>query len=108
MAIKTREIWYSGFHTSDPSAPAPRGVRVTEKNYLDVAVWVGGNTASSIEVSSAGDETDHKIKLYTDRGNRIRVARVGDVVAKLGKDKFIVYKEALFAEHAGFVGAKKK
>jgi hypothetical protein len=95
MAIKTRKINLGIVVGWDPNRPDPRGVRVTEKNYREVAEWIGGNTQDSVE-HNGDDLTNHKIKIFTDRGNRVRVARVGDVVVKYAKDSFGVIKEKDF------------
>lgn len=80
----------------DPSRPDPKGVKVTERNYDEVAKWVGGNTKALHKELGYGDLTDHRVKIFTDRGNRVRVARVGDVVVKYDTDKFGVVKEKDF------------
>lgn len=81
----------------DPSRPDPKGVKVTERNIDEVAKWVGGNTVSSALVDPrTNDVSNHKVKIFTDRGNRVRVAKVGDVVVKYDKDKFGVIKATDF------------
>lgn len=92
MAIKTRKIKLGIVVGWDPSRPDPRGVRVTEKNFIEVKYWIGGKT-EAIQLQKPNSEViDHKVKIFTDRGNRVRVARVGDVVYKIDKERFGVIK----------------
>lgn len=79
----------------DPNRPDPKGVKVTEKNIEGIADWVGGKTVARATTLN-GDVSGHNVKIHTDRGNRVRVARVGDVVVKYDTDKFGVIKEANF------------
>lgn len=97
MAIKTRKINLGIVVGWDPRRPDPRGVRVTEKNFEEIASWIGGKTkASAYKARVNADLSEHKVKIFTDRGNRVRVARVGDVVVKIDREKFGVIKEKDF------------
>ena len=95
-AIKTRKIKFGIVAGWDPTRPDPRGVRVTEKNYEALALWIGGNTSSQVLVNNKTKESEKKITILTDRGNRVRVARVGDVVMKINAEKFTVIKKDVF------------
>jgi len=100
MGIKSRVIRLGIVAGWNPSWPDPRGVRVTAKNCNDIALWVSGIAGSKTQVMSEpnkdGVADNHRVKIFTDRGNRIRVARVGDVVVKNGFQKFTVIKKADF------------
>lgn len=97
MAIKTRKIKLGIVVGWNPVWPDPRGVRVTEANYVELAKWVGGLTLPIVKKNpKTKDLTEHRIKIFTDRGNRVRVARVGDVVVKQGDGKYTVIKKKDF------------
>lgn len=90
MAIKTRKIISS---IADQNL---RGVRITVKNYCEVQEFIGGNTVAISSIDAEGISSDHRIKLFTDRGDRVRLAKVGDVIIKLDNGKFGVIKKDVF------------
>jgi hypothetical protein len=79
-----------------------RAVKVTERNYDDLAGWIGrnatnlkANPVAVVKLSATGDETDHRVKLHLS-GLGIRVARVGDYVAHVLEDDLTLTNGNLF------------
>jgi len=90
MAIKTRKLKGGDKYT--------RGVRVTEKNYVELTGWASKyakNATAVVHVAANGDESDHKIQLHIPHLG-IRVARVGDVLVLVEGEDLYVTKEADF------------
>lgn len=91
MAVKTKK-YRSKLYTNREV----RAIKVTEKNYVSVAEWCGGEAVqkvSKVPVEGNFDVSDHRVRVRTPRG--IRVARVGEFVFKdaapffwVGKDEF--------------------
>jgi len=88
MGFKTKK--YSSNQIGNGPLAEVRAVKVTEKNYRDVAEWVGGEAASSHDKKTK-DVFDHRVRVKTPKG--IRAARVGDFVYKAADDTFYVGKD---------------
>lgn len=85
MAIRTKRFISRGGNKV-------RAVKITEKNYHELAIWIGNNANNlkagpiAIEkVSARGDISEQRIKLHI-LGKGIRVPRVGDYVFHVLED----------------------
>ncbi len=74
-----------------------RAIKVTERNYLEIAKWCGGQNREDIKtVNGETDISNHRVAVKTPAG--LRVAKVGEFVFKpvdakdswyVGKDEFL-------------------
>jgi len=80
MAIRTKKYISKGGRVI-------KGVKVNEKNIVDVANWAAKvkSGVARVKISKSGDESNHRVAVGTPRG--IRVAHVGD---------FVVFDEETF------------
>lgn len=102
MAIKTQK--YKAI--SKASGQKIRAVRVTERNYLELAKWAGKApniiSATNLEkIVDGHDITDQRVRLHV-AGLGVRVVRVGDYIFKNVTDEGKVTSEAYPAKAADF------
>lgn len=91
MAVRTQKV-------INAHGVEERGVKVSEKNFVQVAEWVSKHSfkqepVAIVRVDKGGAETNHRVKLRVPKAG-IRVARVGDTIVRSVEGFFYVIKAA--------------
>lgn len=89
MAVRTQKV-------INAEGVEERGVRISAKNYVQVAEWILKYSSEQVpmpivKVTEGGEESDHRVRFRIPKAG-IRVARVGDTVARNAQGFFYVIK----------------
>ena len=87
MAVKTKKVEFF-------NGPDGRGVKVSARNFENVAEWADGEALFKRERYHT-EITNQRVKVKTKKG--WRVAQIGDTVVKLTDGLFVVVKAEDFA-----------
>ena len=73
-------------YTNKTTGETVRAIKVTEKNYQNVAKWADSYSdtfgEAVVKIDKNGDESQHRVRVYTKKG--WRVTRVGEYVIRHG------------------------